>query len=474
MRIVIFGTGKLYQEFKVQLSNSDEIIAFLDNSEDKWGKKLDGVIVCNPQEVRKLEYDKIVLMSKYALDMKLQLIQYGCCEKKIMHCEEYYNLKKDKKCYFYPASRSYENGKKRCAIICKSLGYHGGAIAAFYCALALQECGITTDIVAEDGNSSMISEINKNEISVIIAPAISMEKWEEMQWLEKYDYVIVNTMPMILSAIEIAKYRTVIMWLHDSDNIYEYMNYWRDEIMQGINNEKLKICAVSKIAKNNFCQWIKNYPIDILPCGVPDDECTNSSNSKLIFSTIGSIHPIKGQDIMLQAIKKLPSYLLEQAEFWIIGKGTDEVFYQNIAESARNIACVKIIGEVEKEELNKLYSKMDIVVVPSRKETMSLVAIEAMLHGKLCIVSEAAGISEYLTDGENGLRFTSEDVDNLAKKIRWCIENTECMLQMKANARAIYEQYFSMSIFKKNLLHILSTEGNLMFESNEEILWEKI
>lgn len=456
MRIILFGTGKKYKELKNKIYDKDEVIALLDNDKNKWNQKMDGIFIHNPQDIKYLKYDKIVLMSTYALDMKQQLLKYGCCAKNILHYEEYFKQKYDISLTYHLGKNCQDGKKRRCAIICNSLGYHGGAIAAFYCALALQECNILVDIVAQDANPCMIAEMNGKGISVVICPNISMAKWHSIKWLEKYDYVIVNTMPMILCALEIAKYRSVFMWLHESDNVYEYMNYWRDVIIQAIKNNNLKICAVSNVAKNNFCKWIIDYPIKILPCGIPNEKCIFNSNSKLIFATIGSIHPIKGQDVLVQSIKKLPAHILEQAEFWIIGKETDSEFFQNIVKVAREIACVKIVGEVEKEKLNEMYSKMDVVIVPSRQETMSLVAIEAMLHGKFCIVSDIAGISEYINSGHDGLIFNSEDINDLAQEIQWCIENRESMFQLKANSRAIYEKYFSMSIFKKNILQLLS------------------
>lgn len=455
MRIVIFGTGKIYQECKENLNNDDEIIAFLDNSADKWGKKLDGVLIYKPQELKKIKYDKIVLMSKYASDMKNQLIQYGYSENEIMHCDEYFNLKADKQYFSYLALPSDKNIKKHCAIICKTLGYHGGAIAAFYTALALKDCGIKTDIITETADAGMISEINKNEISVIVVPTISMIKWEELQWLEKYDYIIVNTMPMILCAMEIAKYRNVIMWLHESDNIYEYMNYWRKDIIRGIDNINIKIYAVSNVAKRNFCNWITDCQIGILPCGIPNVEYFPQNNKKLIFATIGSIHPIKGQDILVEAIKQLPRYLLSQVEFWIIGKASDADFYDNLCQKSKKVSCIKILGEIENQKMNSIYSRTDIVIIPSRKETLSLVAIEAMQAGNVCIVSDSAGIAEYIEHGKNGLLFKSEATDKLTETIQWCIENKTKIEKIKENAKDVYKRNFSMEILKRNLKQIL-------------------
>ena len=457
MRIVIFGTGKIYTQFRSKVNRKDIIVAFLDNDKRKWGKELDGVYIYAPEDINQIDYDVIVLASQYAIQMKEQLIELGCSENEIIHCDEYKECNKDSKIY-YPAIEMKLPEKRRCAIVCQSLGYHGGAIAALYCALALQECNINVDIIAEDGNSNMISDMNRKGISVIICPNISIEKWKSIEWIENYDYILVNTLPMILCALEISKHRSVYLWLHDSDNIYEYMNFWKDKIIQGLENKNLKICAVSNVAKQNFYKWITKCNIEVLPCGIADTDYSFSVNSKIVFAVIGSIHPIKGQDLLIQAVKRLPSYIYEQVEFWIIGKESDMDFYHKLQEDAKNIKCTKFMGEIEKEELKQMYSSIDIVIIPSRKETMSLVAIEAMSHGKLCIVSDAAGITDYLEDEKNSLIFSSENIGALADKIEWCLQNKNALIQLKKNAREIYEKYFSLKNFKKDLIKVLRIE----------------
>ena len=173
------------------------------------------------------------------------------------------------------------------------------------------------------------------------------------------------------------------------------------------------------------------------------------------MAIIGSIHPIKGQDILIDTLKQFPELKGDGVEYWIVGKEEDTEYSKKIQKEIQTLSNVIILGEIKKEKMNSLYTKIDIALIPSREETMSLVAIEAMQHGKVCIVSDITGIAEYIKDGENGFVFESENREIFASKIHWCIKNKRAIKSMGEKSLLIYEKYFSMESFEKNLIHIL-------------------
>ena len=458
MRLVIFGTGKLYQTFKKKINREDKIIAFLDNDRKKTGKKMDDAYVFLPEDIKLLNYDQIILVSQYARQMQKQLLELGCNREQIIHFAEY-NSNVENPIQYYQALGIKNKQQRKMAIISNSLGYHGGAIAVLNCALALKDSYCDIDLIAEEGTQSFINEINKQGISVILCPNISMNKWEKIKWLDQYDYILVNTLPMILCAIEIAKYRPVFVWLHDSENIYDYMDYWKEDILQGLNSN-VKIYAVSDIAKKNFICNIGRWPIDLLPCGIPEAKNRCVKKSKLVFAVIGSIYPIKGQDIFIRALKKLSKTYYCQAQFWIIGKVMDEDYYQQLRKLGKGLDNLTFLEEIEKSKMQEIYSQIDILVVPSRNETLSLTAIEAMSYGNPCIVSDAAGITQYISNMQNGIVFRNARVDELAERLYWCIQNKNEVIKMKKEAKKTYERFFTMNVFQNNLLDILQIESD--------------
>jgi glycosyltransferase involved in cell wall biosynthesis len=88
------------------------------------------------------------------------------------------------------------------------------------------------------------------------------------------------------------------------------------------------------------------------------------------------------------------------------------------------------------------------------------VAAEAMMHEVPCIVSDAAGTALYLHNGEDGLVFHKENVEELTEMIAWCIRNRDRLSELGRNSRKIYDKYFSMTVFENRLLKLLKHAWN--------------
>src|SRR5206468_7379736 len=71
-------------------------------------------------------------------------------------------------------------------------------------------------------------------------------------------------------------------------------------------------------------------------------------------------------------------------------------------------------GFLPPAELDRLYARADVYVMPSVSEPFGLTALEALQQGTPVIVSKAAGVSEVV---KNVLRVEFGDVEDLASKI---------------------------------------------------------
>lgn len=76
------GGIRLYRE----VSEKYEVLAFMDNDEKKWGKRLFGILICSPQVcVNNYSYDYVIITSAPGLEsIKRQCIQLGIGEEKII------------------------------------------------------------------------------------------------------------------------------------------------------------------------------------------------------------------------------------------------------------------------------------------------------------------------------------------------------------------------------------------------------
>lgn len=452
MEILIFGTGKLYQKYKAVISKDDSVIALLDNNQELWGKKIDGKTVCRPADVSKLHYEKIVLMSNYACEMRKQLMELGCKKDTIIHYTEYIDAQTIGEMNVFLSENVTRSSKGKCLVISTTLGYNGGSLAAVYAACAMKESGFQPVIAAPEGNPLFINEMRRKGISFIIYKNLSHAKQNELGWMQDFRHIVVNTLQMSCCAIEIAKNRRVILWLHEALNFYDVMRYWEDKIKEGIISQNLKIYAVSPIARDNF---IKNYSlkeINLLPYGIPKEQINikRHKSERIIFAIAGYISKQKGQDIFLDAAD-----IINQREaavdFWIVGKKPENNFGRLIENRVKKLRNVQMIGELSHDKMIQFYNQIDVLVVASREDMLPIVATEAMMLGKVCIVSNISGTADYIQDYRNGFVFQKENPDELAQNMLWCMENFDKLEKIGEQAAVTYEENFSMEIFRNNL-----------------------
>lgn len=457
MRVVVFGVGRYYQKRKQKLRERVEIIAFIDNDSSLWGNKIDEVEVFSPEQISSIAYDRIILMSVNSYEMKNQLINIGADKDKIYYYEEHLSdLERGILRIFCNEKYKYNDKKetKRILIITTNLNYNGGTLAAIYAAKAFQNRGYNVILAAPDGNLELINEVIEEKINIVISPGIVYLHKEELLWIQQFDVVLVNVLQMMLCACEISKIKPVMWWIHEPKELYKrnIEQFLGDINIDNLN--RINIYAVSNIALKNFNFYFPGCVHKVLPYGIPDyGEATLSIQDResLVFAIIGGFSPRKAQDIFIEAVKLIDCKIRKGAQFWMIGAIGDDEYSNRIKTEVSKDLSFKILGELTRSEVNKIYEEIDVVVCPSLEEPMSIVITEGMMYGKVCIASSDIGMAEYIVDGENGLTCSPKDPMDLSKKMEWVIRNKRDLNSLCFNARKTYEKYFSMNSFSDNL-----------------------
>lgn len=473
MRIVVFGTGTYYKRDRDKFGKESELVAFLDNNADLQGQILDGIPIYAPEEIYKIEYDVIVLMAIQAPYMKKQLLELGISEERILYFPQYYR----QVCYgkfFYcgnlDALSTFGSAanKKKVLVMHTYLSYNGGSMAAVYACKALQKKGYYTVLAAPGGNASFIKEAAKDNVTIAIYPALPYLQEEDLDWIKEFDAVIVNVFHMIQCACEIKKTKPVMWWIHEPgpryEDVYDSVRYqFSDYAIKG-DFDRINICTVSTIAAKNFHGYYPNANVEILPYGIPDEyyvrnekEKDTCIRKKMVFAIIGQISIQKAQKLFVEAAGRLSESEKSQAEFWIIGRVENNSYGKSVQLLAGEELSIKICGQMSREEMLKIYEKIDVVVCPSMEETMSIVLTEGMMHGKLCISSDATGMADYIENGKNGFICKAGDVKELADRMRWliCNQGSDVLEAIRKAARQTYEKYFTMEVFADSLEYTL-------------------
>lgn len=460
MKIVVFGAGRRYQRRKEEFlsSTDDELVAIIDNNQEIQGKDMDGVPVLAVENIWTVDFDKVILMSIKADEMKEQLVQLGVDKKKIWCWERYESKKKIETFCLHCRDTVDFAGRKKILIISQALGYHGGALTAVYAAKALKQRNYHVVLMASGGNPIFIDEMEKQGLDILICSALPYLYPEERAFIEQFDAVIVNVFPMILCAVEISKQKPVIWWIHEASISYketldQFSEYAKTEQM-----DRMDIYGVSRIAQDNFNYYFPNRITKTLAYGIPDESKSignKKREDRVIFAIIGVVMPLKAQDLFLEAVKHMREELKSKAEFRIIGFLGQDSYSNKIKEMVSNETSAVLLGEMTRKEIQNAFEEIDVLVCPSVEDSLPIVVTEALMYGKACIVSDSVGMADYITEGKNGFIFPKGNRKALSEKMEWMIENREQLWQIGQNARQTYEDHFTLERFGERLEKIV-------------------
>ncbi len=459
MKILLFGTGDYYRKYREWFSPED-VLGLIDNDESKRGTFIDGYKIYLPYEAVNLPYDGIVILSVHEQAMRSQLLKLGVPDEKIYAFSELYRhpeLIVDDRAVCLWGSDEQLSGilPRDCGnailLMSHNLDFNGASLALFYLAQILIKNGYSV-FVASWSDGALRQKLYEENIPVIVDPNLQMRTHRETEWTHGFHRIICNTLNYYQFLSDRNLEDKVVWWLHDPLMFYKSLD---KERLHAISGKNLTVCAVSPIAELAFKEYFPSFEVMQLVYGIPDISAHKQSHEKMVFITIGNVQEYKGQDILIQALKRLGEEERRQIQVNIVGFQPSA--YANavkaLAEDLSDV--VDFIPPVGREEIHKLLDMADILVCPSLADTMSIVSNEAMQHSLPCIVSDAVGVAAYIKDGENGFVVRQGDAQALTEKIRWCMKHRDRLEQMGENSRQIYEQYFSMEVFEKKLMEII-------------------
>jgi len=199
-----------------------------------------------------------------------------------------------------------------------------------------------------------------------------------------------------------------------------------------------KIIALTPREKADYLRYkvAEEDKLVVIPSGIELHKCQyppKEERSKLrrelgipdrsaVVGTAGRLVPVKGPGFLLQAVGQVIS---EHPDTYLVFAG-DGPLRKNLAKDAvdRGLAK-KIIFTGWRDDMARVLSVFDVFCLPSLNEGMGRVLVEAMALGKPVVASDAGGIPDLIIPGKNGILVPPQDPEELARQIRFLIENRE-------------------------------------------------
>ncbi len=281
---------------------------------------------------------------------------------------------------------------------------------------------------------------------------------------KKVDIIQANLFYSALFSLIVAKIlKKPFLWtLHTVDEIFKYKRLV--ELLIKFSDKTISICKnyvsvaqkehldISKFqiiydgidAKGAISHKIKSESVKRV-------KINNKWIDKPIVAMIGRIDPEqKRQQDFIEAahivLKKIDE--VNNVNFLIVG-GTSNVYEERERKKLEELIEEKKISEKVIftgfiQNLNYLLSNIEILVLPSIKEGVPAVILEAMVARKPVIATKVGGIPEIIIDGKTGFLVPPKNPQAIAEKIIFLLKNPEKSREMGERGYQRIKQHFGL------------------------------
>lgn len=199
-----------------------------------------------------------------------------------------------------------------------------------------------------------------------------------------------------------------------------------NEVVKKLNFNEIFVSASGGIS-NSY------YDLDLPKLG-------KSQNLKFVY--ISSLIESKGIFNLLDSVEQL--YLNSEIEIdlTIYGSGNTNILQKKIDKYDN----IKFMGVADNKRLPYIFNDFDVLVFPSKRESLGLIGLEALACGIPVIASDIPGVNSYVKHNHNGLLFELENNFDLMNKIEFLLNNPAEYERLRLNSRS------SVLNFKKSII----------------------
>lgn len=201
---------------------------------------------------------------------------------------------------------------------------------------------------------------------------------------------------------------------------------------------------IGRLPAERFCIPYGVDPDELRAAAANPNGCPSGPIRPYVL-TAAKLHPRKGLDVLLHAVKKLGAKA-ENHRFVIAGDGPDEDHLRKLASELGVQGRVTFVGALQPAEIAKCYQDCAFFVLPSRSEPFGIALLEAMVFEKAIVATRVGGIPEFVFDGYNGLLVPAEDSNALAAQIARLLDDAELKARLGKNGKRTVEEKYSYEL----------------------------
>ncbi len=179
-----------------------------------------------------------------------------------------------------------------------------------------------------------------------------------------------------------------------------------------------------------------------------------NTHPRRVFLFAGRLVEEKGIYVCLEAFRILLEKNSEDILLWFAGDGP-EIHHLRMKASELPNHSVRVWGALDARALEDLYSQAFVLLLPSWREGLPYVVLEAMRAGLPIIATPTGALPDIIQDGVNGFFVPYGDPKALAGKIEILLNNPLLAEAMRDRNLMFFESNFSRRAMEKFYLRLL-------------------
>jgi len=190
-----------------------------------------------------------------------------------------------------------------------------------------------------------------------------------------------------------------------------------------------------------------------IPLGTPIPEAAASRTfdpRNPVFSCIARFQKVKGQDLLLDALNRCNFGEDVYPTVYFVGgvnenRSSDYRYREEVVRRAAQFLDprLRIHFEGQRDWPEEYVARSDVVVIPSRYESFSMVAVESLAAGRPVIAPNIGGPAEIINSPSIGLLFTPGDPVDLSVALETAVQQYH---QFDPNACRARGAFFSIAV----------------------------
>lgn len=201
----------------------------------------------------------------------------------------------------------------------------------------------------------------------------------------------------------------------------------------------------------DFDPAIRTCVVHSSASGLPVDLVASAAfrerfRGRLLVGHVGALdNRQKGQEFIVDVARAV-EVSHPNLHFVLVGGGADEAMLKEAAAGLGNLTFVGFV-----ENVGDYLAAFDLFVLPSRKEGIGSILLDAMEHRLPIVASRVGGVPEIVRDGENGILIEPERPDQLKAQILRLAQDPELRRRLGDAGHAIAQSFTAAVMCRKYL-----------------------